>query len=124
MTWNREVFGQLEMRKARALEQVAFWDAKERSCILSMEEVEAQEGAREEYKEWVLLEEIFWRQKSREVWLKEGDRNNFFSFFHKMVNATVKGIYWPKLRLTECGCPRKRILREGWLKLFRICFLI
>lgn len=53
MTWNREVFGQLEVRKARALEQVAFWDAKERSCILSMEEVKAQEGAREEYKEWV-----------------------------------------------------------------------
>lgn len=43
MTWNREVFGQLEVRKARALEKVAFWDAKERSCILSMEEVEAQE---------------------------------------------------------------------------------
>ncbi|RVX01962.1 Sec-independent protein translocase protein TATB, chloroplastic [Vitis vinifera] len=37
-TWNGEVFGQLEVRKARAIEQATFWDTKERSCILSLEE--------------------------------------------------------------------------------------
>ena len=32
-----------------------------------------------------MLEKMSWRQKSREIWLKEGGRN--MSFFHQMVNV-------------------------------------
>ena len=56
--WNRNTFGRVEYRKNLALEQIKFWDAKEKISRLSLEKLEARNEAREEYKKWVLLEEI------------------------------------------------------------------
>ncbi|RVW70775.1 Elongation factor 1-gamma [Vitis vinifera] len=39
---------------------------KRRAVFLSMEELEARKEAKENFEKWVLLEEISWRQKSRE----------------------------------------------------------
>ena len=66
-TWNKEVFGKVEVNKRLALQQINFWDTQERSRALSMEEREARKEAKDEYKKWVLLEEISWKQKFREV---------------------------------------------------------
>ena len=94
-----------------------FCDAKEKISILSLEELEAKKEAMKKYKKLVLLEEIMWRQKSREVWLKEGDRNT--SFFHKMVNAHRRRNHVDKIKINGVWFTKENEIKEGIVNAFR-----
>ena len=51
------------MNKRLALDRVSFWDDQEQLRVLNKQELEARKEAREDFKKWVLMEEISWRQK-------------------------------------------------------------
>ena len=93
-----------------ALRQLEDWDRLEDERGLSMEECKAKREAIENYK-WVLIEEIHWRQKSRESWLREGDRNT--GFFHRLANFHFKTNSLIRIKINGFWCSEKREIRAG-----------
>eukprot|EP00261_Vitis_vinifera_P033865 XP_019075108.1 PREDICTED: uncharacterized protein LOC109122518 [Vitis vinifera] len=115
--WNREVFGRLEVNKNSALQQVEFWDGVERERSLSEGETELKKEAKESFKKWVLLEETHWRQLSKELWLKEGDRNT--GFFHRMANAHRRNNSLERMKINGVWLTEEKEMREGIVSAFQ-----
>ncbi|KAL6326974.1 hypothetical protein AAG906_012658 [Vitis piasezkii] len=53
--------------KLKALNRIGFWKGKEKDCGLSSKESEARRCAEEDFSKWADMEEISWRQNSREL---------------------------------------------------------
>ena len=115
--WNKEVFGRVEVQKKEALKRISFWDDLEKEKALSLVESEEREKAREEFKKWVDLEEVSWRQKSRETWLKEGDRNT--SFFHGRVNSHKRRNSIRNININGKRCVKEPEIKEGLVGAFQ-----
>ena len=109
--WNEEVFGRLEKNKAEALQQVERWDVVEEERALSEEELGHKKTAKENYSKWVSMEEVHWRQLSREIWLREGDRNT--GFFHRMANAHRRVNNLIKIKINGVRLTEDQEVRDG-----------
>ena len=90
---------------------MSYWDELEKDRGLSLEEVEARVKAKDDFKSWALMEETSWRQKSRETWLKEGDRNT--GFFHRMANAHRRRNCLTSININGRKLDKEAEIKEG-----------
>ena len=78
---------------------------------LSLEETELTNEAKEIYKKWVLMEETHWRQLSRELLLREGDKNT--GFFHRMANTHHRNNSLDRIKINGGWLSKEQEMREG-----------
>ncbi|RVW76716.1 Transposon TX1 uncharacterized 149 kDa protein [Vitis vinifera] len=80
----------------------------------------SQRIAKDEFSHCAILEEISWRQKSRALWLKEGDSNT--KFFHRMANARRMGNFISSLTVRGVRLSNEEELKEGIGSYFKSLF--
>ena len=116
-SWNREVFARAVANKREALRKVSFWDDMEKNRVLPLEEVEERSLVKEDFKRWSLMEEVSWRQKFREIWLKDGDRNT--SFFYRMANSPKRKNFLKKIRIVGYWVKEDLAIKRGVVDAFQ-----
>ena len=63
------------------------------------------------------MEETSWRQKSREPWLKEGDKNT--RFFHKTANVRARRNFLSKVKINGVTLIDEEDIKSGVCRAYR-----
>ena len=83
--WNKHVFGDVAFRKKCLLTELLELDMREKLQVLSLEDRSRRIVIKADIEHLASLEEISWRQKSKALFIKEGDNNS--RFFHRLANS-------------------------------------
>jgi len=88
LRWNTQVFGYVDSLKQACLEELHTFDRLEAKRVLDSEEKPSKSLISSDLEEITLQEEISWRQKSRVLWLKEGDKCT--KFFYRLAKSNQR----------------------------------
>ncbi|XP_057814743.1 uncharacterized protein LOC131028476 [Cryptomeria japonica] len=83
--WNISSFKNIFFEKLRIEGELEALNQKLMLNGMNKEEFKLENNLKEEYHNVLKIEEVFWRDKSRELWISEGDRNT--KFFHASLKA-------------------------------------
>lgn len=119
--WNREVFGRLEGQRQAVVSLLSSWDELEAEGGLSLDDVARKEAARQDYVRISCLEEVSFRQRSRCLWLKDGDRNT--KFFHQVANAHRQMNLISRMRVNGRELVNEEEIKGGIVDFYQNLFL-
>jgi len=106
--WNDQEFGNVEFRKKMHMEELCALDSLEEQRGLTPEEKARKSGVIRDLENSILQEEISWRQKSRALWLKEGDKCT--KFFHRVANSNRRSNFIESLSVNVLSLLISRLL--------------
>jgi hypothetical protein len=118
--WNREVFGDIRYRRRRLMGVVLELDLKEGLGGLSPDDLHYRDVLKSEVTRLTHLEESSWRQKSRVLWLKEGDNNT--KFFHKVENSNRRRNFIGELEVDGVYYEEEVEMREHVVQFYETIF--
>jgi hypothetical protein len=90
--WNEEIFGDVGKRKNVLVDGIRELDIIVEGRSLFEEERQRKEEYSRDLERLLFYEEVSWRQRSRVMWLKEGDKNTMF--LHLLANSNRRYNLW------------------------------
>ncbi|XP_060212174.1 uncharacterized protein LOC132639769 [Lycium barbarum] len=115
--WNTEVFGKLEDQRSKALNELSRLEQSTEGKILMQDEKIQLLNLQAQIEEVARIEEISWRQKSRCLWLRDGDRNT--KFFQNMADAHRRYNCIDKLQVRGSTTEDKEEIKEEILSFYQ-----
>ncbi|KAG6728212.1 hypothetical protein I3842_02G162400 [Carya illinoinensis] len=97
-------------------EEIQIFDRITEERALTPEELLRKTELVSELERILSLEEISWRQKSRALWLKEGDRST--KFFHRVANSYRRNNTIDMLKINGRDCTEAPVIREHVVSFF------
>ncbi len=83
--WNKSCFGCTQSRIKELEEKIK----SIQDSAPTKENIELEASLNLELNDWLKREELKWHQKSRELWLKESDKNSKFFYLSTLVHKRI-----------------------------------